>query len=98
MHVDWRFNARREARRFTLSTPLENGYKPSMSMLLRLSSLTRILLLLGAVAWFNVAQRAFAQRQQPAPTVLKSPSDWRFERLTIPPGFAPDIKWTGFEE
>lgn len=42
--------------------------------------------------------RAFAQRPHPAPTLLKGPADWRFERLPIPPGFAPDIKWTGYEE
>lgn len=29
---------------------------------------------------------------------LKGPANWRFERLTIPPGFAPTIKWTGVEE
>lgn len=26
------------------------------------------------------------------------PADWRFERLPIPPGFARDIQWTGYEE
>jgi hypothetical protein len=31
-------------------------------------------------------------------TVLKDPADWRFERLPIPPQFAPDIRITGFEE
>jgi hypothetical protein len=37
-------------------------------------------------------------RPQPAPTILMGPADWRFERLPIPPGFAPDIKWKGYEE
>jgi len=32
------------------------------------------------------------------PTVLKEPADWRFEGMTIPPGFAPDIKLSGSEE
>lgn len=64
----------------------------------RLASLPRVLLLLGFVAMFHTAPFAFAQRQQPAPTILKGPSDWRFERLPIPPGFAPNITWTGFEE
>lgn len=41
---------------------------------------------------------AFAQRSQPAPTMLLGPADWRFERLPIPPGFARDIPWSGFEE
>jgi len=41
---------------------------------------------------------AIAQRVQPAPTMLLGPADWRFERLPIPPGFARDIPWTGYEE
>ncbi|MBI5683478.1 MAG: hypothetical protein HZC54_00225 [Verrucomicrobia bacterium] len=32
------------------------------------------------------------------PAILKEPADWRFERMAIPPGFAPDIKLTGSEE
>ena len=39
-----------------------------------------------------------AQRAQPSPTMLMGPEDWRFERLPIPPGFARDIPWTGYEE
>jgi len=30
--------------------------------------------------------------------MLLGPADWRFERLPIPPGFARDIPWTGYEE
>lgn len=41
---------------------------------------------------------AFGQGKTATPTILKGPADWRFERLPIPPGFAPDIKWSGFEE
>ena len=42
---------------------------------------------------------ALAQpRPQMAPTILKEPSNWRFERMPTPPGFAPDIKLSGFEE
>ena len=41
---------------------------------------------------------AHAQRAQPVPTMLLGPADWRFERLPIPPGFARDIPWTGYEE
>ena len=42
---------------------------------------------------------AMAQpRPNMAPTILKGPSDWRFERMPTPPGFAPDIKLTGYEE
>jgi hypothetical protein len=67
-------------------------------MLLNLSSLARVVFLLEVVAWFIVAPRTFGQRPNATPTVLTGPSDWRFERLPIPPGFAPDIRWTGFEE
>jgi hypothetical protein len=38
------------------------------------------------------------RRAQPAPTVLKEPTDWRFERLPMPPPFAPSVKLNGFEE
>jgi len=41
---------------------------------------------------------AAAQPQNQTPTILKGPSDWRFEHLPIPPGFARDVKFTGFEE
>jgi hypothetical protein len=37
-------------------------------------------------------------RPNMTPTILKGPSDWRFERMPTPPGFAPDIKLTGYEE
>jgi len=33
-----------------------------------------------------------------APVLLKGPADWRFEKMSIPPGFAPDIKLRGVEE
>ena len=36
--------------------------------------------------------------QQKAATILKSPTDWGFERMDFPLGFAPGIKFTGFEE
>jgi hypothetical protein len=32
------------------------------------------------------------------PTIFKEPTDWRFESMPIPPGFAPDIQLKGFEE
>ena len=34
---------------------------------------------------------------QPQATVLKEPADWRFERLPMPPQFAPGIKLNGFD-
>lgn len=30
--------------------------------------------------------------------ILRDPSDWRLETMPIPPGFAPDVKLSGFEE
>lgn len=53
--------------------------------------------LLLILAWACLAS-AHAQRAQPAPTMLLGPADWRFERLPVPPGFARDIPWTGYEE
>ncbi|WP_395742265.1 hypothetical protein [Prosthecobacter sp.] len=47
---------------------------------------------------FICAAPLMAQRAQPAPTMLHGPADWRFERLPIPPGFARDIPWSGYEE
>jgi hypothetical protein len=52
------------------------------------------LLVLGALAGTAIAQ----PRPNMTPTILKGPADWRFEKMPTPPGFAPDIKLTGFEE
>jgi hypothetical protein len=35
---------------------------------------------------------------QGGPVVLKEPAGWRFERMPVPPQFAPEIKLSGFEE
>lgn len=69
-----------------------------MNILPGLSSFTRVLLLLAVVAWGARAPAASAPQSAAPPALLKGPANWRFERLTIPPGFAPDIKWTGVEE
>jgi hypothetical protein len=63
-----------------------------------MTSRLRLLLLLAFA--FTDAEPLFAQqrRPMPAPTLLKGPADWRFEHLPIPPGFAPDITWKGYEE
>jgi hypothetical protein len=53
--------------------------------------LTLVLLALGWSAGMAIAQPG-------QPTILKGPADWRFERMPTPPGFAPNIKLTGFEE
>ncbi len=37
-------------------------------------------------------------RQAPAATLLKEPTDWRLETMPLPPGFAPDLKFSGTEE
>lgn len=51
------------------------------------------------IALLALAAMAMAQpRPNMTPTILKGPADWRFERMPTPPGFAPDIKLTGFEE
>ena len=45
------------------------------------------------------AAAALAQPpQRMTPRVLKGPAAWRFEGMPTPPGFAPDIQLTGFEE
>src|SRR5262245_13172067 len=62
------------------------------------SFLLRILLVIGIANWPATPPRSFGQGRNLTPTVLKGPADWRFERLPIPPGFARDIPWTGFEE
>jgi|GEM_PF-628360 len=31
-------------------------------------------------------------------TILKEPADWRLETMSVPPGFAPDVKLNGSEE
>ena len=36
--------------------------------------------------------------QQKTPTIFKGPADWGFERMDFPLGFAPGIKFTGYEE
>jgi len=52
-------------------------------------------LALGSAAGLAAAQ---PPRPNMTPTILKGPADWRFERMPIPPRFAPDIKLSGFEE
>jgi hypothetical protein len=59
-------------------------------------------LLTGLLAFALSAMLAGAQgpsrRRDMTPTILKEPAGWRFEKMPIPPGFAPDIKLAGFEE
>jgi hypothetical protein len=50
-----------------------------------------LLVLLTLPSW---SQR----RPMPTATLLKGPTDWRLETMPVPPGFAPDIKFKGFEE
>lgn len=50
-----------------------------------------------ALAWPACVATAQPRRNM-TPTILKGPAEWRFERMPIPPGFARDIKLTGFEE
>ena len=53
-------------------------------------------LLLCGIVFFWVP--AAANAQVAAPKLLPSPVDWRFEAMPLPPRFAPEVKWTGFEE
>lgn len=41
---------------------------------------------------------AFAAEPSPAPELLSTPADWRFERIDFPLPFAPELKYQGFEE
>jgi hypothetical protein len=41
---------------------------------------------------------AAAEAQQQTPQLLKQPSNWQFERFTLPPQFAPEIPYSGVEE
>ena len=55
------------------------------------------LLGLGLLAGIAGAQGP-SRRPDMTPTILKEPADWRFEKMPVPPGFAPDVRLTGFEE
>jgi hypothetical protein len=39
-----------------------------------------------------------ANSQENKPQILKGPSNWEFERFPLPPSFAPQITYKGFEE
>lgn len=41
---------------------------------------------------------AIAAEPSPAPELLPTPADWRFERIDFPLPFAPELKYKGFEE
>jgi hypothetical protein len=56
--------------------------------------LLRTLLAFALPAGMAIAQPRVTQ----IPTILKGPSDWRFEKMPTPPAFAPDITLTGYEE
>lgn len=56
------------------------------------------LLFIVTALFGSPAAQAQAKKARATPTMLKGPDDWRFERLPIPPGFARDITWTGYEE
>jgi hypothetical protein len=36
--------------------------------------------------------------QETKPELLKQPANWEFERFSLPPAFAPEITYKGFEE
>ena len=39
-----------------------------------------------------------ANSQENKPEILKGPANWEFERFSLPPSFAPQITYKGFEE
>jgi hypothetical protein len=53
---------------------------------------------IGSAVAFTALLAIAQPPPQMSPTFLKSPADWRFERMPVPPGFAPDVKFSGFEE
>jgi hypothetical protein len=56
-------------------------------------SLLRLLLLLAGLSPFLTARAA-----DPVFHFETGPPAWRGERIALPPGFAPDLGWTGVEE
>ena len=57
----------------------------------------RMMVVCGLVFGFSTS--AVGQAREPMiPSILKEPADWRFEKMPIPPGFAPDVKVNGMEE
>jgi hypothetical protein len=58
---------------------------------------TRFVMMSGLA--LGLSSTALAQGRPPmVPSILKEPADWRFEKMPIPPGFAPDVKLSGNEE
>jgi len=49
-----------------------------------------------AIGFFVIA--TLANSQENKPQILKGPSNWEFERFELPPIFAPQITYKGFEE
>src|SRR5215475_1671624 len=39
-----------------------------------------------------------AAQAQPKPTMLLTPANWQFEQFSLPPQFAPAVKYHGMEE
>lgn len=56
-------------------------------------SLLRLLILLAGLSPFLTARAA-----EPVFQFETGPPAWRGERIDLPPGFAPDLGWTGVEE
>ena len=53
-------------------------------------------ILFSILLFFTVIN--FSIAQQPKPELLKQPDTWEFERFDLPPSFAPQIIYKGFEE
>jgi len=47
---------------------------------------------------YTVLSGTAQSNAQPAPTMLTAPATWQFETFSLPPGFAPAVKYHGREE
>jgi hypothetical protein len=50
------------------------------------------------IAFCAVIISSLLRAQNQTPQLLKGPSNWQFERFTLPPEFAPNIAYKGVEE
>jgi hypothetical protein len=61
---------------------------------IKISSMKRVTWIL----FLSVAILPVLFSQEIKPKLLKLPDNWEFERFSLPPSFAPGIKYKGFEE
>jgi hypothetical protein len=49
-------------------------------------------------AFLALSTAFIIKAQEVKPELLKQPANWQFERFNLPPAFAPEITYNGFEE